>query len=86
MTPSGPYSTDPDYIPDWERFERELMKRRAPKCQATYDAADKLRRHVQTSGRCTVHADAVVMLMVTAYLGPCKRARKLLRRAQASCR
>lgn len=87
MTPSAPYPTDPDYVPeDWERYERELMKRRAPKCQATYDEADKLRRRAQKDHRCHVSASLAQRAVETAYLGPCKRAQKLLRRVKAACR
>jgi len=74
----------------WERFEHEL--RRAPKCPAIYDEVDRLRRK-QPNHRCSVETrmkqqDVILRAIEAAYLGPCKRARKLVRRAKtlARCR
>jgi hypothetical protein len=86
-TSSAPFPSESSSAPaPWERFERKLTEQRAPRCPATYDKADSLLRQARKGHhRCGVHVDFVTRAIQAAYLGPCKRARKMLRRARSYC-
>jgi hypothetical protein len=71
--------------PQWKAITRAIEQRMVPRCQSTYDEATSLQRRNRNNERMRCKVADVQSAVGLAFTGPCKRARKALRKAKRGC-
>jgi hypothetical protein len=75
----------PKFRPQWKAITRAIEQRMAPRCQSTYDEATSLQRRNRNNAQMRCKVADVQSAVGLAFTGPCKRARKALRKAKRGC-